>query len=790
MSSQREPYTSPPRTPPSQTSTAKYRPKRGYNRPSIRDAFPDAAVEARASDSGDERDPHDLSLSPQHAARTSIVDNMLLSLDQFGASEPSFLDDYRLFNSAFESETNGRYRGHTFSSSSVSSEAEYGFEDSSGRYATMTASKGRRSNSSSNHQSATAPRRMSSARSRDAMGSRSGTIPRAGNVRKGSKGSSTDYNYTMPRGRADSGGVSRRSESFDCGPQKYSHWTESNIVQDSLLYDDDAAPTPSVPAGPRKAPDYNRTPTAASSKTPVASRRNSMKSNHPPPQARKGRLENIGTGALKMRDSDYHLHGDTDLDAPPAIPASLDPPAPSPTVSYNKPAFPQPEPNATITTTTITANVANAGSNASTKERPGFFRRVFGSGKAASPGPADSGSNVNDLSYLQDNEIKDSTGATANLKLRKEPPKSSAGTPTKRDGPQQVIKQKSSFFRRRKKSVTDSSVPPPIILPQEISPHMMDSMKPEPSPVSSLRQVMNPYLDRAPGNQNQEVKERLDGQTPFRESTLLQAQRPRESVSAPGGTQKAKQQSLQPPSAGRLQDRSPADGRGTKDQASGAAEVEPAASTDFPLQEKSPNAAPAALSPVAEDFSRNLKITTKTASTDASRESLAGTVKLEIPSDSHPPESPAVSEASHYQTASNTPVIETEEPQAIDDEDTMDGPGEAVEDGATPTDREQAQKLFDSQDQVVGNEPAAAWLGDPDRATIREAYMRLFNWSNLNILAALRNLCQRLILKGETQQVDRVLDAFSCRWCDCNPSHGFKATGKVDLSDILKLKCG
>jgi Sec7-like guanine-nucleotide exchange factor len=79
---------------------------------------------------------------------------------------------------------------------------------------------------------------------------------------------------------------------------------------------------------------------------------------------------------------------------------------------------------------------------------------------------------------------------------------------------------------------------------------------------------------------------------------------------------------------------------------------------------------------------------------------------------------------------------------------------------------------------VVGNVPAAAWLGEPDRATVREAYMRLYNWSNMNILAALRSLCQRLVLKGETQQVDRVLDAFSCRWCDCNPSHGFKATGK------------
>jgi hypothetical protein len=190
------------------------------------------------------------------------------------------------------------------------------------------------------------------------------------------------------------------------------------------------------------------------------------------------------------------------------------------------------------------------------------------------------------------------------------------------------------------------------------------------------------------------------------------------------------------------------------------------------------------LSPVSEAFPRNLKLSTKT---DVSQDTLAGPKKLTLlPADNNVPESPAASEVSHYQTASNTPVIESDEPKAIaDEEDTMDGPGEAVEDGHSAADREQAQKLFDSQDEVVGNDPAAAWLGDPDRATIREAYMRLFNWSNMNILAALRSLCQRLVLKGETQQVDRVLDAFSTRWCDCNPSHGFKATGKHMLPKLL-----
>lgn len=791
--SQRDAYAagSPPRTPPSQTAT--YKPKRGYNRPSIRDAFPDAAAALdnapRTSESGDERDPHDLSLSPNHAARTSIVDNMLLSLDQF-APASSVLDDYRLFNSAFETDsTHGRYRGHTFSSS-MSSDADYGYDDGSSRYATITA-KGRRSNSSSNHQ--TGPRRVGSARG-DAMSTRSGagTMPRSNDLRKGSKGSSStaDYAFTMPRGRADSGGMDRRSESFDCGPQKaFMPYTDINAGQDSL-YDDDAAPTPSIPAGPRKVPDY-RTPTGPASRTPAASRRNSVKSAQAP-QVRKTRPENIGTSALKGRDENFQLTCDTDLEMPPAMPATLDPPAPSPTISYNKPAFPQPEPTAMATTTTITATNSNSNTSTNTpKERPGFFRRVFGAGKISSPSPAESpnsntnsNANTNDLSYVQEVEQKDSPSGNATLKTRRQqPPKSSAGAPpSTREGPPHLVKQKSSFFRRRKKSVVDN-VPPPIALPQDLASNALDYMKPEPSPVSSLRQVMNPYLaDGTPVDPHQ--KEAREGSKLAREALSLQTQKPRESVSAPGGPSASAsktKQNLQPPASSRGQDRSPLAGsRGTTDNTSKTSDVESNASAESPLQEKSTNpASPAMLSPVAEDFSRNLKVSTKT-NTSAQDPFAAGPKYLTLSSsDNNVPESPAASEVSHYQTASNTPVIESEEPKAIEDnDDKMDGPGEAVEDGHSAADREQAQKLFDSQDEVVGSEPAAAWLGDPDRATIREAYMRLFNWSNLNILAALRSLCQRLVLKGETQQVDRVLDAFSTRWCDCNPSHGFKATGK------------
>ncbi|KAJ5520612.1 SEC7-like alpha orthogonal bundle [Penicillium fimorum] len=759
--SQREAY-SPPRTPPSQTT--RYKPsKRGYPaRPSIRDAFPDVMDNPpRTSESGDDRDPHDLSLSPQHATRTSIVDNMLLSLDQFAPSS-SVLDDYRLFNSAFEtdhhshysqeSDSHGRYRGHTFSSS-MSSEPDYGYEDGSGRYTTITATKGRRSNSSSNHR--TTPRQVGNSRGG------TGTMPRTNTARKGSKGSSSstaDYTYTIPRARMDQG-LDRRSASFDCGPKRaFVPYADSSVGQDSTLYDDnDAAPTPSVPAGPRKAHDYNRTPTAAAVRTPVASRRNSMKSAHAP-QVRKVRPENIGTGTLRARDNDFHNMDETELEPPPAITASLDPPAPSPTISYNKPAFPPPEPTATTATPT---NPPVNHPAPSTKERPGFFRRVFGS-KTPAPGPADTASiHASDLSHLQETESRENNGTTASLMGRSaQANKSSAGaSPSSvRTGPHHVVNKKPSFFRRRKRSVPDHA-PPPIVIPQHLAPQTMDNMA-APSPVSSLRQVMNPYLD-----EGLDRKENADWDAKIRQPAFLQSQKKRESVSA-SGAPKTKT-SLEPSAASHGQDLSPL---AEKDRSSNRD-----VSIDVTLQEKARNvAASATLSPVVEDFSRSIKPQVEVSQINVAR--------LALPSDDVVCESPvdSISTVSNYQTATNTPLIEQEELQPVDNsEDQTDGPGEAVEDGPTAADREQAQRLFDSQDQVVGNEPAAAWLGDPDRAMVREAYMRLYNWSNLNIVASLRALCDRLVLKGETQQVDRVLDAFSTRWCDCNPSHGFKATDVV-----------
>jgi hypothetical protein len=155
----------------------------------------------------------------------------------------------------------------------------------------------------------------------------------------------------------------------------------------------------------------------------------------------------------------------------------------------------------------------------------------------------------------------------------------------------------------------------------------------------------------------------------------------------------------------------------------------------------------------------------------------------------------STSTVSNYHTASNTPVLATADivhswskcaelppPQVhveSDDPNRSNDDAHNVSDGSLgAADKLQAQRIFDEiEDEAEDCEPAAAWLGNPDRALVRKAYMEFFDWSNMNILAALRSLCSKITLKGETQQVDRVLEAFSSRWCECNPNHGFKATG-------------
>ena len=783
--------TSPPRTPPSQTSKYQTTRRTPQARPSLRGVFPDdqnvGTDTANSSNtSGDERDPHDLALSPKHAARTSIVDNMLLSLDQFSPNS-SVLDDYRLFHSVLEPDVDrnsqdsasngGRYRGNTFSSSLSSENDPY--EEGVSHYGIQTAT-GRRSNSSSTYPSSL--RGTNNTRGYDGFHSQRaqpGPSSRAFRTRKESKGSvssNNDIAPSVPRARGDLG--ADRHSIDDGGTTPFPPFHDETPRYNEL--DElEAAPTPSVPAGPRKFPstsqsDYPSSLNPQSSRTPVASRRNSARSSNPTttstPNAttttKKKHPGNLKIQTIRRAESDMELH------PPPALGAdSLDPPAPSPTVSFNKPSFPPPADPPTP------------------KERPGFFRRVFGSSKnsPAQP-PAQPPPPPDDPPYpSQDRESirggkfsKNDAPAATNISSR------------------QVVNKKSSFFRRRKKSVVDS-VPPPIALPQHLAPRKVDLVKaPEPSPVSSLRQVMDPYLaDAIASSSSDNPSKEGHGREANVEGAKSVPLPPQMKKGSPvPSTGMSKHETLPPPpavSSGGPDSSLLANSSGDDASTTKSVDVGGSSPLSSPVQGKDVDAEPlgspsqqsklvpplisvppTTLSPVVEDFPH------KTAPSLESSEA-PNPSKLTSPG--------AESEASNYFTASNTPVITTEDPMSAQEKPTENNveeggdPSKDVEEnGPTAADREQAQKLFDSQDEVVGNDPAAAWLGDPDRASVREAYMDLFDWSNMHILAGLRSLCGRLVLKGETQQVDRVLDAFSSRWCRCNPNHGFKAAGLLSCS--------
>lgn len=99
-----------------------------------------------------------------------------------------------------------------------------------------------------------------------------------------------------------------------------------------------------------------------------------------------------------------------------------------------------------------------------------------------------------------------------------------------------------------------------------------------------------------------------------------------------------------------------------------------------------------------------------------------------------------------------------------------------VDEEPSEEDKEMARKIFEGNEEFVSKARAAAWLGDagPSRSTVRKAYMELFDWAGVNILSSMRIFCGRVVFKGETQQVDRIMVAFADRWCECNPNHGFK----------------
>ncbi|CEP17586.1 hypothetical protein [Parasitella parasitica] len=95
---------------------------------------------------------------------------------------------------------------------------------------------------------------------------------------------------------------------------------------------------------------------------------------------------------------------------------------------------------------------------------------------------------------------------------------------------------------------------------------------------------------------------------------------------------------------------------------------------------------------------------------------------------------------------------------------------------------EYAQRIWDEDTTVYSNlDHVVEWIGDGKTCSnaILKSYMEHFDFKALKLEQAFRNLCAKLHLKGETQQIDRILSEFAGRYFECNPNCIFGTTDVV-----------
>lgn len=843
----------------------------------------------------DERISHDLSLTDNN--RYSVVDNMLLSLNPDPSAPPSVnlaapaaprfvspasaaprLVSPASVNLAFPAAWRGpRRRGHTHSSS-LNTAYTLPLEESS-LSSSIQATHGRRSNSS-NYQSSLGridsvhrdEDRLNQIRAKftPTQGAYAGDKGFGAPIRKSRKSSkssgssSVDFGHIVGPPRWQTPGA-RRSSSFDRGygrnpgPSSKRPAIESPMGHAfSQPGDDpasDAAPTPTVPVGPGRAspPAWRSKKKMQLSYNPLPGRNNQ---GAPLPQQSEGNRSMIVTNAP----------GD-DFAPALAIPRN---PSPSRAGPDTRP------PGALLV-------------KEPPKERPGFFRRVFGSSRTNQPWTIEAVPGR--LQSSQDSVRAESRGGFVSpSKSSKFPPHEDSPQSLKENLPPALAKKPSSFFRRRKKSISSpnhlSALPVHVTGHAKSDPDQASTdQRPGSSSISSLREVMNPYLGRAltshpQGNLGRDPtaggyagsistssllrnesrprsRSKLvmgAGETPLasRVGHLRQIRSPEYGMKTekaarstvgetPPGAHQAKTEevllsiqnsfyidnssteskTIRSPNNAESQgmdpeildqqlaalpaDNSLGDGKDMRRTVNPSYQpnlIMP--QTPMSIRKSKPLTSRSETFPPVTPTSGNVLKQSKTVDWDA---------KVGNPSSGDIPTAPSkspkgarlvtedlnetqesdrlhlplegiqISPVSEYHSVSSLVAPKNNEPDGIltlpDQCETGMPPCTIGEVIPTEDDRLLAKRVYDGDQDVVAKEKAAAWLGEAehDRARLRRAFMEFFDWQNLNILASLRDLCGRLVLKGETQQVDRILEAFAWRWCVCNANHGFKATG-------------
>lgn len=831
---------------------------------------------------------------------------MLLSLDQFSTGHlfsnpsPQYTnygeDDSFLRDNSYRPPGN-RHRGHTYTSSRSS---DYDIHpDDTARY-TAHHSRARRSNSSNNI-GAPISRKGSV---RDVYNGRPtagpyGQLPQAGHLRgggkkssKGSGSSSMDFGQSGILGNQRLG-FGKRSASFDQSAGDRSRFApvkvESVLDRGRVAYqnypdDYDAAPEPTIPAGPRRAqevpqssPAYPPQPAYAPPQAPGPHRRGSIRSNTSFRTLRKNKNQADPT----MRAQAQEFVNASTLRDLPSIPSFQDPPAPSPTVATRKPS----------TLFQSQAPPASQPQVATPREKPGFFRRVFGGGSSKSSPQQTNTSVTSQLeSFTSSNTQRgapelDSIYSQArprttpnnnshiSTQIKSLPKAPQTATSAHKESPAPaapvLVKKPSSFFRRRKKSMSEH--PPPPVMALDFTPPPKPVLPAQPSPsVSSLRKVMNPYLSDSSrtGDKFYESQEQTSadegvsgersrgfspGYKPHKDATVRTVKpssRGKEetppssrgeqlkishTASADSPKLKLKLKHGKSVVSNAQEDTFLADSSSCNEDRSGRATPTVERSTDpTPGQPKvdgksdckaTDEQQSALLSPhnqaksrsgsmsqsaseaedegwVLTESAQRVQISDRKPSAGSKRVWLDTTVSedklgdttddLKLPlegarssqqsldklSSTSPDATTPTTPNEVFHSATSLPIVQVESRESDTMPAIVEDPSMRTE--PTDADRKRALQIYNGNDSSILKAQAAALLGDVTLSgtRIRKCFMDLFDWTGFTILAAMRDLCGKLVLKAETQQVDRILMSLSERWCECNSSHGFKAVGK------------
>lgn len=668
-------------------------------------------------------DPHDLSFSSSLPPRASMVENMALALDQFssGMFDPS-PPRHNTRSNSYDLRDR-RVRGHTVSSS-TSSEGE--IRDIRGMLAPSVPSTRppirdpARYQKNLNKLPSIFGEDEDSVRAKVYDAQRAGpSKPKPRRPTKGSSnsaGSSIDLGHLAAyQGRLGHAG-DRRSRSFDFGSR-----TKSAGLG---LLDE---PQPS--RQPSNQSDTRRSPTKSTFTNPPVARKNSGKSSKSA-AARKPRAGTIGTATVKNKMPE------------------LAPPMPV------KPGQFQ----VVVDSRTLSHDPALA-------VRPGFFRRVFGSSRAAS----------HNESTMQDSSARPSQEISTPPTKVQRPGRTSTDLSANKENQPVLTKKPSSFFRRRKKSLSNPTPPPP--LPLTLASESRQSGIGESSPISSLRAFMDPYLGPNQTDGERQGNSQDSFHTPavgYNDDALKTPTKA--SFARAAGHERNGSGLRVPHQDSFLADSSSEDGRqSSRDE------------NAIHMQSRPGPPFINSYSSVPDSTLQRIDTTATQLSTGSSAElstSSNGPPKMsgfDVSQQCRKASPSAQSPISDYRSAPSTPIPAD-----------LGGPGPvvhisqpSVNISAEELAKLKAERIFNNADDTLPQDAAAAWLGDagPGREIIRTAFMELFEFAHCNILASLRKLCDRIILRGETQQMDRLLLAFAQRWCACNQQHGFKS------SDVVHTIC-